>query len=279
MRVFRKFLEKPFGFDLNKPRERFLFTFLLLGIVVTAAAFWLQITNSNKFVTPVISGSTAKVDNMTCTAIDSIAVEGAFVKAFKCPNSKLLVYYENDIIGTEGKAVLMPASHWKKIRPKLEARLTKITEGNEVSNEVVDILKYSGFYARGRTHSEFLKMFYVLMLFITLTAILFDYLFLMPRLKEYKIIIDKDGLKPEEIFSRFPDAHILIQRNPDNPNQISIIKNTDNRDAKGIDLSRLKEKYPVAFLNEAGVMAVLDMPLEEVDDKTTKDIIETVAGE
>ncbi len=83
---------------------------------------------------------------------------------------------------------------------------------------------------------------------------------------------------PGGVVFEHTDADIVVMTNQMNQGQSSVIKNTAKPTHTDIDLSKLKEKYPVVFLHKAGFIAVIDKPFDELKNEV-ENIVKVVSGE
>jgi hypothetical protein len=83
----------------------------------------------------------------------------------------------------------------------------------------------------------------------------------------YKIAFTTNSFSPRtgDAFKEL-GADIIIERNTQNPNHTSIIKNTANENTKDIDLNKvfLNDDEKV-FIHPTGFIAVMNMPIENVN--------------
>lgn len=89
------------------------------------------------------------------------------------------------------------------------------------------------------------------------------------RLGNRKVLIDLSDtpLRAGEYFGKYPEAEILIQRNTMNPNQTSIVKNTNNSKTANLNLKDFYEIFGAdkeVFTHKAGFITVIDLPIEKV---------------
>ncbi len=80
------------------------------------------------------------------------------------------------------------------------------------------------------------------------------------------VVLSKETLAPNHfrVFQQ-TNADIVVEPNSMNPNQTSIIRNSQSSKINRIDLSRIFEIYPKVFLHNTGFLAVVDVSVEEFD--------------
>ena len=78
---------------------------------------------------------------------------------------------------------------------------------------------------------------------------------------------------PAAVIFDVTGADIVVQPNSRNPNQTSIIKNSESPRYNDIDLTKLKSRYSVTFIHPNGFLAVIAKPVIAID---VNDIIKTL---
>jgi len=90
----------------------------------------------------------------------------------------------------------------------------------------------------------------------------------------YKIAIDKIGIRFTTIVNNL-DVDLVIQRNVFDKSDTSIIKDTSKEKTKNIDFNKLREKYSIKFIHQAGFIAVIAKSIEELN---IKELIRDILG-
>jgi len=81
---------------------------------------------------------------------------------------------------------------------------------------------------------------------------------------------------PLSVVFEVTGADLAIQRNTRDPSAVSVVKNQWSPLYQKIDLSKLKQVYPVTFLHPNGFLAVIRKTIDAITVDDLKKIVETI---